>query len=87
MAEPPGPVARSQDELVEVLLSGAEAGAGSATRRAAFRDRYCSLEDGHAAERVVRRLWPDASTASPLEADIDLPMHAHVHPAPIAEDA
>ena len=26
--------------------------------RQAFRARFCSLEDGRAAERVVRRLWP-----------------------------
>ena len=34
-------------------LAGPDANAA----RAAFRARFCSLEDGHAAERVVRRVW------------------------------
>lgn len=56
-AEPPGFVAESQDELVAGFRSGAVAGPDAAAARAAFRERFCALEDGHAAERVVRRLW------------------------------
>jgi CDP-glycerol glycerophosphotransferase len=58
MAEPPGSVAVTQDELTEVLRSGAASGVESTALRAAFRDRFCALEDGRAAERVVRRVWP-----------------------------
>jgi CDP-glycerol glycerophosphotransferase len=51
LAEPPGPVARTQDEVV-AALAAPESGT-----RPAFRERFCALEDGHAAERVVRRVW------------------------------
>jgi CDP-glycerol glycerophosphotransferase len=51
--EPPGPVTRTEHEVVEAIRAGdSEAGT-----RAAFRARFCSLEDGRAAERVVRRVW------------------------------
>jgi CDP-glycerol glycerophosphotransferase (TagB/SpsB family) len=53
MDERPGPVTSSEGELVEALRSGDE-GAGE---RARFRARFCYLEDGHAAERVVRRVF------------------------------
>jgi len=55
LAEPPGVVTRSESDVVEALRSGADADARSA--RAAFRARFCALEDGRAAERVVRRVW------------------------------
>jgi CDP-glycerol glycerophosphotransferase len=57
MAEPPGAIARTEGELVDVLRSGAAWGTEAAALRAAFRERFCALEDGHAAERVVRRVW------------------------------
>jgi CDP-glycerol glycerophosphotransferase len=57
MAEPPGAIARTEGELVDVLRSGAAWGTEAAVLRAAFRERFCALEDGHAAERVVRRVW------------------------------
>jgi CDP-glycerol glycerophosphotransferase len=53
MAEPPGPVTTSEGELVEALRSGEEA----AGARAAFRASFCYLDDGRAAERVVRRVF------------------------------
>jgi CDP-glycerol glycerophosphotransferase len=56
-AEPPGPFARTEEELIDALASRAAWGAESARARAAFRARFCSLEDGRAAERVVRRVW------------------------------
>jgi len=59
MAEPPGAVATNQAELAEVLRSGAAVDAHSAALRATFRVRFCALEDGRAAERVVRRIWPE----------------------------
>jgi CDP-glycerol glycerophosphotransferase (TagB/SpsB family) len=57
MAEPPGVVTRTEDEVIEAIGSGAAWGDEAARSRAAFRARFCSLEDGRAAERVVRRVW------------------------------
>jgi CDP-glycerol glycerophosphotransferase len=54
-AEAPGVVTRSAGELADAFTSGAAW--GSAAPRAAFRERFCSLEDGRAAERVVRAVW------------------------------
>jgi CDP-glycerol glycerophosphotransferase len=71
MAEPPGVVARSQDELLDVLRSGAVTGPEAETLRAAFRARFCALEDGRAAERVVRRvLLGDPEAAAPRAASL-----------------
>jgi CDP-glycerol glycerophosphotransferase (TagB/SpsB family) len=57
MAEPPGLVTRTQDELVAGFRSGAVWGEAAAQSRADFRARFCAWDDGHAAERVVRRVW------------------------------
>ncbi len=57
MAEPPGAIARTDAELIEALTSRSAWSEESGGLRAAFRARFCSLDDGHAAERVVRRLW------------------------------
>jgi CDP-glycerol glycerophosphotransferase len=54
MEEPPGTVTATDAELVEALRSDGDPGAAA---RAAFRARFCSLDDGRAAERVVRRVW------------------------------
>jgi CDP-glycerol glycerophosphotransferase len=56
MAQPPGAVATSAAELFEIFESGAWSGAEAAAARAAFRKRFCYLDDGGAAERVVRRV-------------------------------
>ncbi|KAA0921998.1 bifunctional glycosyltransferase/CDP-glycerol:glycerophosphate glycerophosphotransferase [Streptomyces apricus] len=56
LAEPPGHVARTQDELVRVLTSGAWCDEESAALRSRFRARFCAFDDGQAAERVVRRV-------------------------------
>ncbi|MFF5189056.1 CDP-glycerol glycerophosphotransferase family protein [Streptomyces sp. NPDC000345] len=56
MAAPPGPVARTPQELARVFRDGAYASAGSQALRAAFRARFCQFDDGRAAERVVRRV-------------------------------
>jgi CDP-glycerol glycerophosphotransferase len=57
LAQPPGVVTRTEDEVVDAVNSGAAWGEEAARARAAFRARFCSLEDGSAAERVVRRVW------------------------------
>ncbi|WP_432055082.1 bifunctional glycosyltransferase/CDP-glycerol:glycerophosphate glycerophosphotransferase [Streptomyces sp. bgisy022] len=53
---PPGAVARSADELADVFATGHWRGSRSDELRAAFRARFCPHDDGHAAERVVRRV-------------------------------
>ncbi|WP_424920710.1 MULTISPECIES: CDP-glycerol glycerophosphotransferase family protein [unclassified Streptomyces] len=54
----PGAVATTEDELVGVLRGGAWRSPEADALRAAFRDRFCPYDDGHAAERVVRRIFP-----------------------------
>ncbi|MFF7384559.1 CDP-glycerol glycerophosphotransferase family protein [Streptomyces griseoluteus] len=56
MAEAPGPVARTPEELARIFREGEYRGEESAARRAAFRERFCEFDDGRAAERVVRRV-------------------------------
>ncbi|MFB7594748.1 CDP-glycerol glycerophosphotransferase family protein [Streptomyces sp. NPDC056160] len=55
-ARPPGAVARTPDELVDILTGGHWRGSRSAQLRAAFRERFCPHDDGRAAERVVRHV-------------------------------
>jgi CDP-glycerol glycerophosphotransferase len=57
MAEPPGVVTRTETELVEAFRSDLVDSEEASRARAAFRARFCSLDDGRAAERVVRRVW------------------------------
>jgi CDP-glycerol glycerophosphotransferase len=57
LASPPGAVATTQDDLLAVLSSGSYADAPATAARAAFRARFCAWDDGHAAERVVRRVF------------------------------
>jgi CDP-glycerol glycerophosphotransferase len=52
-----GTFARSFGELVGAFRDGQVDSAGAAAMRARFRQRFCSLEDGHASERVVRRVF------------------------------
>jgi CDP-glycerol glycerophosphotransferase (TagB/SpsB family) len=54
---PPGPVARTPEELARAFHDGSYAGRESAALRAAFRERFCQFDDGRAAERVVRRVF------------------------------
>jgi CDP-glycerol glycerophosphotransferase len=51
--QPPGATTRTEAEVVDAVRAGDPA----PEARAAFRTRFCSLEDGRAAERVVRRVW------------------------------
>lgn len=57
MELPPGAVTTTLGELAEVLTTGAYASAAATAQRARFRERFCALEDGGAAERVVRRVF------------------------------
>ncbi|ATW48763.1 bifunctional glycosyltransferase/CDP-glycerol:glycerophosphate glycerophosphotransferase [Streptomyces peucetius] len=63
---PPGAVARTEDELVDVFATGHWSGSRSARLRAAFRLRFCPYDDGLAAERVVRRVFLGESAGLPV---------------------
>ncbi|MFF8264029.1 CDP-glycerol glycerophosphotransferase family protein [Streptomyces virginiae] len=62
---PPGAIARTQDELVDIFTTGHWQGSRSAQLRSAFRARFCSHDDGHAAERVVRRVFLGHQSPTP----------------------
>ncbi|WP_428952810.1 CDP-glycerol glycerophosphotransferase family protein [Streptomyces sp. cg35] len=83
MAEPPGQVARTQDELTELLATDAWRDEASAKARAHFRRRFCEFDDGHAAERVVRRVF----LGEPEEALPPVVPVAARTPAPTPEEA
>jgi CDP-glycerol glycerophosphotransferase (TagB/SpsB family) len=57
IAEPPGAVARTESELIDIFTTGAYRGRAAESARAAFRAKFCEFDDGHAAERVVRRVF------------------------------
>ncbi|HEV7962873.1 MAG TPA: bifunctional glycosyltransferase family 2 protein/CDP-glycerol:glycerophosphate glycerophosphotransferase [Actinoplanes sp.] len=56
MAEPPGAVATTYAELLDVFKTGAYRADEATAARADFRAKFCYLDDGGAAERVVRRV-------------------------------
>jgi CDP-glycerol glycerophosphotransferase len=57
LAEPPGVVETTEDGLIDAVRSGRYRSADAAALRAAFRERFCAWDDGHAAERVVQRVF------------------------------
>lgn len=82
LAVPPGAVARTDDQLIEVFRSGAWRDEHASRARALFRERFCEFDDGRAAERVVRR-------AILGETDVPLPVPLSERtpaPAPSAVD-
>ncbi|MEG3631746.1 CDP-glycerol glycerophosphotransferase family protein [Streptomyces poriticola] len=83
MAEAPGPVARTQEELAEILTTDAWHDERAAEARAGFRRRFCEYDDGRAAERVVRRVFlgEDDASLPPV-----LPLEERT-PAPTPEEA
>ncbi|MEN8650089.1 bifunctional glycosyltransferase family 2 protein/CDP-glycerol:glycerophosphate glycerophosphotransferase [Streptomyces sp. 21So2-11] len=62
---PPGAIARTEDELIDIFSSGHWRGSRSAQLRAAFRARFCAYDDGRAAERVVRHVFLGETAALP----------------------
>jgi CDP-glycerol glycerophosphotransferase len=57
-AEAPGPLLRSEDELLDALRDlGEGVPAQYAERYAAFSAAYCELDDGGASARVIERLF------------------------------
>jgi CDP-glycerol glycerophosphotransferase len=63
LAEPPGIVATTQADLADAFRTGAITGGATIKLRSQFRARYTYLDDGHAAERVVRHILGDALRA------------------------
>ncbi|RKS76194.1 CDP-glycerol glycerophosphotransferase [Actinomadura pelletieri DSM 43383] len=55
-AEAPGPLLRTSQEVVDALREPSALDAGFRDARAAFAARYCPLDDGHAASRVLDRV-------------------------------
>jgi len=79
----PGTIATSEDELIEAFRSGRWNDERATALRAAFRARFCSWDDGHAAERVVRRVFLGQEPApAPLP-----PAERTVAPSPRAAEA
>ncbi|WP_164410458.1 bifunctional glycosyltransferase family 2 protein/CDP-glycerol:glycerophosphate glycerophosphotransferase [Streptomyces coelicoflavus] len=66
LQEPPGAVATTQEELTELLCSGAWNAEPAAKARERFRLRFCDFDDGRAAERVVRRVFLGEKTLPPV---------------------
>ncbi|WP_405882067.1 bifunctional glycosyltransferase family 2 protein/CDP-glycerol:glycerophosphate glycerophosphotransferase [Streptomyces sp. NBC_01384] len=56
MEAPPGPVARTPQELARIFRDRSYTDGSARALRAAFRGRFCQFDDGLAAERVVRRV-------------------------------
>ncbi|MFG1886958.1 CDP-glycerol glycerophosphotransferase family protein [Micromonospora sp. NPDC049051] len=56
-AQPPGAVTTTFADLLEVFRDGEFDSAAARKARQRFRARFCALDDGHAAERVVRRVF------------------------------
>ena len=59
----PGPLVRTSEELVEAIADRDVAASDLADRYARFRDTFCSLEDGHATDRVLDLLFPHGDSA------------------------
>ncbi|MET7475456.1 bifunctional glycosyltransferase family 2 protein/CDP-glycerol:glycerophosphate glycerophosphotransferase [Streptomyces sp. NPDC005648] len=73
---PPGAVARSEDELIDIFATGHWRGSRSTQLRTAFRERFCPYDDGRAAERVVRHVVSGETGLPPV-----VPL-ADRHPVP-----
>ncbi|MFJ4631644.1 CDP-glycerol glycerophosphotransferase family protein [Streptomyces sp. NPDC088847] len=77
-AFPPGAVARSEDELIDIFATDHWRGSRSTQLRTAFRERFCPYDDGRAAERVVRHVVLGETDLPPV-----VPL-AERHPVPSA---
>ncbi|MFJ8928969.1 CDP-glycerol glycerophosphotransferase family protein [Streptomyces sp. NPDC102364] len=64
--EPPGVVARTQDDLEALLTEGVWNSPEATALRAQFRRHFCQFDDGRAAERVVRRVFLDDNAPVPV---------------------
>ncbi|MER6441013.1 bifunctional glycosyltransferase family 2 protein/CDP-glycerol:glycerophosphate glycerophosphotransferase [Streptomyces sp. NPDC001185] len=64
LEQPPGAIATTEEELAKVLLDGHADNDAAKQARAEFRNRFCTFDDGRAAERVVRRVFLGQESAS-----------------------
>ncbi|WP_329121947.1 bifunctional glycosyltransferase/CDP-glycerol:glycerophosphate glycerophosphotransferase [Streptomyces sp. NBC_01465] len=78
---PPGALARTEDELIDIFTTDHWRGSRSAQLRSAFRARFCTYDDGRAAERVVRHVFlgetPGLPVPLPLESRTPAPAPQH----------
>jgi CDP-glycerol glycerophosphotransferase len=58
LPEAPGPIVSNPDDLARALRSPSV----PSERCAAFREKYCHLEDGHATDRLLARLGLDVAS-------------------------
>lgn len=56
LQEPPGAVAQSEAELVDIFVTRAYESPEARQSLLAFRKKFCEFEDGRASERVIRRV-------------------------------
>ena len=56
LADLPGPITRTQDELVAAIRAATVTDPVLDERYRRFRERFTSLDDGHASERVIERV-------------------------------
>ncbi|MEK8108436.1 CDP-glycerol glycerophosphotransferase family protein [Micromonospora sp. M12] len=56
-SEPPGAVASTFADLLDLFRTDAVRSDAADKAREHFRGRFCTLDDGHAAERVVRQVF------------------------------
>ncbi|MEU7012348.1 CDP-glycerol glycerophosphotransferase family protein [Streptomyces sp. NPDC046385] len=61
----PGPLLQTSDELIDALGDIDRISAGYTDAYREFRDVFCDLDDGHAAERVITRMLELAHPVSP----------------------
>lgn len=59
----PGPIVRTEAELIAAVRGSRQEPASEAERRRVFRERFSPLDDGHAAERVLSRIMPSPAPA------------------------
>ncbi|WP_308198667.1 bifunctional glycosyltransferase/CDP-glycerol:glycerophosphate glycerophosphotransferase [Actinomadura litoris] len=64
-ATPPGVVATTESELVDAFVSRAAWSDTAQKARESFRARFCPWDDGHAAERAVRRMFLGEKVPNP----------------------
>jgi CDP-glycerol glycerophosphotransferase len=60
----PGPLVSTSTELVTAIGDIEAIAAANADRYARFRETFCSLEDGHATDRVLDLLFPSGAPAT-----------------------
>ena len=55
--ELPGPILQTNDEVVEAIKNIDKVTEEYKDKYAEFYDRFCCIDDGHAAERVVKAVF------------------------------